>query len=62
MVVYIFTKFHENILAGFKAIEQTQFSYEKFQMAIIPPKNLGGVSVLILCTSSDDDSYLYQDS
>ena len=23
-------------------------------------KNVGGVSVLVLCTSSDDGSYLYQ--
>ena len=26
MVVYIFTKFHENILQGIKATERTQFS------------------------------------
>ena len=35
-LVYIRTKFHENILDGIKVIEQTQFSKEKFQMGIIP--------------------------
>ena len=50
MVVYICTKFHENILDGFKIIEQTLFSWEKFQRGIIP-KNM---EVLVLCTSSDD--------
>ena len=36
MVVYICTKFHENILEGIKVREQTQFSKEKFQGGIIP--------------------------
>ena len=60
MVVYISTKFHENILDSIKVIERTQFSQEKFLRAIIPYKKLGGVSVLVLCTSSDDGLYLYQ--
>ena len=34
-LVYICTKFHENILDGIKVIEQTQFSKEKFQRGII---------------------------
>ena len=36
MVVYICTKFHENILEDTKVIERTRFSQEKFQRAIIP--------------------------
>ena len=36
MVVYISTKFHENILHGIKVIERTRFPSEKFQRAIIP--------------------------
>ena len=35
-LVYICTKFHENILVGIKVKEQTQFSKEKFQRGIIP--------------------------
>ena len=35
-LVYIRTKFHENILDGIKVKEQTQFSKEKFQRGIIP--------------------------
>ena len=35
MVVYICTKFHENILDGIKAIEKTVFPSEKFQRGII---------------------------
>ena len=31
MVVYIWTKFHENILDVIKVAERTQFSWEKFQ-------------------------------
>ena len=32
-LVYICTKFHENILVGIKVIEQTQFSKENFEGA-----------------------------
>ena len=34
IVVYIWTKFQENILDGFKVIEWARFSYEKFQRDI----------------------------
>ena len=60
MMVYICKKFHENILHGIKVIERTRFQSEKFQRAIYSVKNVGGVSVLVLCTLSDDDLYLYQ--
>ena len=36
MMVYICTKFHENILDGMKFIEQIQFSLEKFQRGRYP--------------------------
>ena len=36
IVVYISTKFHENILHGIKVIERTRLPSEKFQRAIIP--------------------------
>ena len=38
MLLYICTKFHENILDGIKVIEQTRFSLEKFQRGIISQK------------------------
>ena len=38
MVVYICTNFHENIIDGYKVIERTRFSYDKFQRGIIPQK------------------------
>ena len=54
--VYISTKFHENILGGIKVIEQTRF-FSKGHNSV---KYVGGVTVLVLCTSSDDGLYLYQ--
>ena len=56
MVLYISTKFHENILHGMKFIERTG----KISKGHNSVKNVGGVSVLVLCTSSDDGLYLYQ--
>ena len=38
MLLYICTKFHENILDGIKVIKQTRLSLEKFQMGIISQK------------------------
>ena len=52
-MVYISTKFHENILGGIKA--DTVFI--KGHNSV---KNVGGVTVLVLCKSSDDGLYLYQ--
>ena len=37
----------------FKVIEQTRFSLEIFQRGIISQKNIGGVTILVLCTLSD---------
>ena len=60
MVVYISTKFDEKIRDGIKVIEQTQFSSEKNSKGHNSVKNVGGVSVLVLYTLSDDGLYLYQ--
>ena len=45
---------------GFKVMERAQFSYEKFQRAIIRKKNVGGVTVLVLCKLSNGALYLVQ--
>ena len=58
MVVYICTKFHENILDGIKFIERTRFSQEIFQRGY-SINNVGGVTVLVLCTLSDGRLHLY---
>ena len=60
MVLYISTKIHENILHGIKVIERTRFPPDKKSKGHNSVKNVGGVSVFILCTSSDDGLYLYQ--
>ena len=60
MVVNICTKFHENMLHGIKVIGWTRFSFEKNQRGHNSVENVGGVTVLLLCTSSDDGLYLYQ--
>ena len=59
MMAYICTKFHENILDGIKVIERTRFSEEKKSKGHNSVKNVNGVSVLVLYTSSDDDLYLF---
>ena len=60
MMVYICTKYHENILEGIKVIEQTQFSKEKNSKGQNSVNNIGGVTVLVLCTPSDGGLYLYK--
>ena len=59
MVVYIWTKFHENLLDGFKVIEWTRF-HGKISMGHNSIKGVGGVMVLVLCTSTDGGLYLYK--
>ena len=36
MIVYVCTKFNENIIGGIKVVEQAQFSKEIFQRGISP--------------------------
>ena len=52
MVLYISTKFHANISEVFKVIERTRFARGIIQQIV------GGVMVLVLCTSSGDGLYL----
>ena len=73
-MLYISTKFCEIISNGIKVIERTRFLYGKFQRGIIPDrisilkitkgnnsaKNIGGVTVVDLCTSSGHALYFYQ--
>ena len=54
MMVYLCTKFHEAILEVIKVIDQTQIS--KGHNSV----KKGGVTVLVLCTSSDCGLYLYK--
>ena len=54
------SNFHEIILNGIKVIERTLFLYGKFQWGIIPHKNVGGVTVVNLCTLSGHALYFYQ--
>ena len=61
MVVYICTNFHENILDIIKVTERTRFSYT-FSKGHNSEKDVGGVTVLILCTFSYDGLYLHKDT
>ena len=55
-MLYICTKFHENISKGFRVTELTQFLISKFSKGHHSIKNVGGIMimVLILCLLSDD--------
>ena len=57
---YISTKFCEIISNGIKVIERTRFLNWKLQRGIIPQKNVDGVTVFNLCTSSGHALYFYQ--
>ena len=48
MIVYICTKFHENILGSMKIIERTRFFILKNSKEHNSVKNVGGVTVLFL--------------
>ena len=53
-----FTKFHENISKGFRAIQRTWFPYPSFQREITV-ENAGRVTVNNFCKLSDDALYLF---
>ena len=57
MILYICTKFQENISKGCRVIERTHTGIYKGDNSI---KKFGGVTVLILCTSPDNALYLRQ--
>ena len=58
-MLYICTKFHENISKGFRVTELTQFLISKFSKGHHSVKHVGGIMVLVLCLLSDDALYLY---
>ena len=60
VMLYISTKFCEIIWNGIKVIEWTRFLLGKLQRGLIPQKNVGGVTVFNLCTSSGHALYFYQ--
>ena len=56
-MLYISTKFCEIISNGIKVIERTRLKISKENNSA---KNVGGVTVVYLCTSSNHGLYLYQ--
>ena len=60
VMLHISTKLHKIILNGIKVIERTRFLYGKLQRGIISQKNVGGGTVVYLCTSSGHALYFYQ--
>ena len=58
-MLYICTKFIENICNGFKVIERTSF-HTKIINRQNSVNNVGGVKVLVLCILTGDGSYLYK--
>ena len=59
-MLYICTKFHENISKGFRVTELTQFLISKISKGHHSVNNVGGLVVLVLCLLSDDAVYLYK--
>ena len=60
VMLYISTKFCDIISNSIKVIEWTRFLYQKFQRKNNSAKNVGGVNVVNLCTSSGHALYLCQ--
>ena len=60
IMLYIFTKFCEIISNGIKVIEWTRFYILKITKGNNSAKNVGGVTVVNLCTSSGHALYFYQ--
>ena len=59
MMLHICTKFGSNIYKGFRVTELMQFPIFKFSKGNYSVKYVGGVTVLVPCTSSDNALYLY---
>ena len=59
-MLYICAKFREIILNGIKIIERTRFSLLKITKGNNSAKNVGGVTVVNLCTLSGHALYLCQ--
>ena len=59
VMLYICAKFHEIILNGIKVIARTRFLYGKITKGNNSAKNVGGETVVYLCTSSGHALYFY---
>ena len=59
-MLYICTKFHENISEGFRVTELTQFLISKFSKRHCSIENIGGVMILVLNAFPDHALYLYK--
>ena len=60
IMLYICAKFHEIISNGIEVIERTRFLYEKITKGNNSAKNVGGVTLVYLCTLSGHALYFYQ--
>ena len=60
MLLYICTKFHENIPDDIKVTELKRFALKKFSKGHNSTNIVSGITVLILCTWPDNGLYLYQ--
>ena len=60
VMFYICTKFHENIVYGFKAMEEGMISILNITKGYNSEKIVNGIIVLNICISSNDALYLYQ--
>ena len=60
VMLYICTKFHENISKGVRVTELTQFLISKFSKRHRSIENLGGGMILVLNTFSEYALYLYK--
>ena len=59
-MLYICTKFHENISEGFRVTGLTQFLISKFSKRHRFVENIGGIMILDFNTFSDHALYLYK--
>ena len=59
-MLYICTKWNENISKGFRVMEGLDLQYIKFSKGHNSVKNVGRSIVLALCISSNHALYLYK--
>ena len=59
MLLYICTKFHENILDGIKVTERTRFPLEKISKGHNSTRIVGGFTVRVLCKLSVNIFYFF---
>ena len=60
IILYMSIKFHENILNGFQVIQGTQNYHCRISKGNNSKNVLTRVTVLVLCTLSDDALYFYE--